>query len=92
MLVLVVTNDLGSGLLYFGIFLAMLYIATARLSLTCSSASASSPSAAAAAYTQISHVHERVTIWLHPWTDDEGVLPADRRPRVPAGLRRATSS
>ena len=30
MLVLVVTNDLGSGLLYFGIFLAMLYIATAR--------------------------------------------------------------
>src|SRR3954452_18119573 len=30
MLLLVVTNDLGSGLLYFGIFLAMLYIATAR--------------------------------------------------------------
>src|SRR5207342_3140203 len=30
MLVLVVTNDLGSALLYFGIFLAMLYIATAR--------------------------------------------------------------
>ena len=32
MLVLVATNDLGSGLLYFGIFLAMLYAATARLS------------------------------------------------------------
>ncbi len=31
MLVLVETNDLGSALLYFGIFLAMLYIATARL-------------------------------------------------------------
>src|SRR5213595_3153011 len=31
MLVLVETNDLGSALLYFGIFLAMLYVATNRL-------------------------------------------------------------
>ena len=30
MLVLVETNDLGSALLYFGIFLAMLYVATGR--------------------------------------------------------------
>ena len=33
MLVLVETNDLGSALLYFGIFLAMLYVATGRGSL-----------------------------------------------------------
>ena len=32
MLVLVSSNDLGSGLLYYGIFLSMLYVATARLS------------------------------------------------------------
>ena len=32
MLVLFATNDLGSALLYYGIFLAMLYVATARLS------------------------------------------------------------
>src|SRR5207244_12527674 len=31
MLVLVETNDLGSALLYFGIFLGMLYVATGRL-------------------------------------------------------------
>ena len=31
MLVLVETNDLGAALLYFGIFLAMLYVATARV-------------------------------------------------------------
>ena len=30
MLVLVETNDLGSGLLYFGVFLAMLYVATGK--------------------------------------------------------------
>src|ERR1700760_773467 len=30
MLVLVATNDLGSALLYFGIFIGMLYVATAR--------------------------------------------------------------
>ena len=32
MLVLLATDDLGSALLYYGIFLAMLYVATARLS------------------------------------------------------------
>ena len=32
MLVLVSSNDLGSALLYYGIFLSMLYVATARLS------------------------------------------------------------
>ena len=31
MLVLIVTNDLGGGLLYFSVFLAMLYVATGRL-------------------------------------------------------------
>src|SRR5207249_5089085 len=31
MLVLVETNDLGSALLYFGIFLAMLYVASGRV-------------------------------------------------------------
>ena len=33
MLVLLETKDLGGGLLYFGIFLAMLYMATARIAL-----------------------------------------------------------
>ena len=32
MLLLFVTNDLGSALLYYAIFLALLYVATARLS------------------------------------------------------------
>jgi cell division protein FtsW (lipid II flippase) len=67
MLELASSNDLGSGLLYFGIFLAMLYVATARLLyvivgflLFCA--------VSIGAYEEIAHVRERVTIWLHPWT------------------------
>ena len=40
MLVLFVTNDLGSALLYYGIFLAMLYIATARIAFVAGAARA----------------------------------------------------
>jgi cell division protein FtsW (lipid II flippase) len=74
MLVLVVTNDLGSGLLYFGIFLAMLYIATARLSFVLAGIGLFAVGGALA-YSQISHVHERVTIWLHPWTVEKVFCP-----------------
>ena len=51
MLVLVATNDLGSALLYFGIFIAMLYIATGAALVRrspgsgCSSPAATSPTA-----------------------------------------------
>jgi cell division protein FtsW (lipid II flippase) len=68
MLVLVETNDLGSALLYFGIFLAMLYVATGRLLFT-GIGLALFLAGSYFVYTQVSHVHERVTIWLHPWTE-----------------------
>jgi cell division protein FtsW (lipid II flippase) len=67
MLVLVETNDLGSALLYFGIFLAMLYVATGRLLFTAIGL-VLFLGGSAFIYTQVAHVHERVTIWLHPWT------------------------
>jgi len=68
MLVLVETSDLGGALLYFGIFLGMLYVATGRVAypaaglvlFLCGSV---------AAWAFIDRVRERVTIWLHPWTD-----------------------
>jgi cell division protein FtsW (lipid II flippase) len=68
MLVLVETNDLGSALLYYGIFLAMLYVATGRILFTALGL-ALFVAGSAFVYTKVSHVHERVTIWLHPWTD-----------------------
>ncbi len=68
MLVLVQTNDLGSALLYFGIFLAMLYIATARVSYVAVGL-ALFVGAGFVAYRSIAHVQDRVTIWIQPWTD-----------------------
>jgi cell division protein FtsW (lipid II flippase) len=74
MLVLVETNDLGSALLYFGIFLAMLYAATGRL-LFPAIGLALFVAGSYFVYTQVAHVHDRVTIWLHPWTDSKVYCP-----------------
>ena len=73
MAVLVQTNDLGSGLLYFGIFLAMLYVATARLVFV-AGGMALFLAGAAFVYQVIPRVQDRVTIWLDPWpyAQDEG--------------------
>jgi cell division protein FtsW (lipid II flippase) len=71
MLVLVVTNDLGGGLLYFGIFLAMLYVATAQVWFVIAGG-ALFVGGAAALYTVIPRVEERVQIWLDPWDDPFG--------------------
>jgi cell division protein FtsW (lipid II flippase) len=68
MLVIVETNDLGSALLYFGIFLAMLYVATARLAYL-GVGLGLFVAGAAVVYQLVARVETRVTIWLHPWTD-----------------------
>ncbi len=70
MLVLVETNDLGSALLYFGIFLAMLYVATAR-GWFVAAGMGLFLAGATVVYHAIARVEERVTIWLHPWTDEK---------------------
>jgi cell division protein FtsW (lipid II flippase) len=66
MLVLVETNDLGSALLYFGIFLSMLYVATARIGYVLAG-TALFVVGAVGAYLTIPHVRTRVQIWLDPW-------------------------
>ena len=68
-LVVVQTNDLGSALLNFGIFLAMLYVATGR-ALFVAAGLALFAGGAAVLYNAIQHVQDRVTIWLNPWTDE----------------------
>jgi cell division protein FtsW (lipid II flippase) len=70
MLVIVQTNDLGSALLVFGIFLAMLYVATGR-ALYVGLGLGLFLAGAAVLYSAIGRVQERVTIWLQPWTDEK---------------------
>jgi cell division protein FtsW (lipid II flippase) len=74
MLVLLQTSDLGSALLYFGVFLGMLYVATARLSYVLVGG-ALFVAGATAVYTALDRVRERVTIWRHPWSDTKVFCP-----------------
>jgi cell division protein FtsW (lipid II flippase) len=74
MLVLVATNDMGSGILYFGIFLSMLYIATARLSYVAAGIGLFLVGGWYASR-KVGHIQERVTDWLHPWTTHKVFCP-----------------
>jgi cell division protein FtsW (lipid II flippase) len=70
MLVLVQTGDLGSALLYFGIFLGMLYVATARAAFVAAGL-ALFVGGAVALYQVVPRVEQRVTAWLDPWSDPD---------------------
>jgi cell division protein FtsW (lipid II flippase) len=66
MLMLVFIRDLGSSVMFFGAFLALLYVATNRLSLVLPGLALFVGGAALLA-NQVPHVHERVQAWLHPF-------------------------
>ena len=75
MLLLVFIRDLGSSLMFFGGFLALLYVATSRLSLIAAGAGMFAAGAFFFART-VGHVQDRVSIWLDPFqpkvVEDEG--------------------
>ncbi len=73
MLVLFQTNDLGGGLLYFSVFVAMLYVATGRLPYVAIGILLFA-AGAYGLYHVVPHVETRVSIWLDPWADplDDG--------------------
>jgi len=71
MLVLFQTNDLGGGLLYFSVFLAMLYLATGRVGFVLVGTVLFAVGAYGL-YNVIPHVQDRVSIWLDPWSDPTG--------------------
>jgi cell division protein FtsW (lipid II flippase) len=74
MLLLFVTNDLGSALLYYGIFLAMLYVATARISFVAAALGLFLVGSFAISRAT-PHVEARITDWLSPWTTHKVACP-----------------
>jgi len=68
MLMLVVIRDLGSSLMFFGAFLAVLYVSTGRASFVFVGLVLFIAGAWFFAHT-VSHVQERIDIWLDPWKD-----------------------
>ncbi|HET9740877.1 MAG TPA: FtsW/RodA/SpoVE family cell cycle protein [Solirubrobacteraceae bacterium] len=75
MFMLVFIRDLGSSLMYFGGFLALLYVATNRLSFVTVGMGLFALGAWFMAST-VSHVQDRVDVWLDPfnprWVEKEG--------------------
>jgi len=71
MLMLVFIRDLGSSLMFFGAFLALLYLATGRLFFVLSGLVLFVFGAWFFAGT-VQHVGDRVDIWLDPWKDSGG--------------------
>ena len=71
MVIIVIQRDLGAALLLFGIFLAMLYVATGKASYALVGLLAFSVGAFGM-YRVIGRVQERVAIWLDPWADAQG--------------------
>ena len=66
MLMLIVIRDLGSSLMFFGGFLALLYVATGRLSFVVVGL-ALFVARRVVLRDHVGHVHDRVDVWLHPF-------------------------
>jgi cell division protein FtsW (lipid II flippase) len=71
MLMLVIIRDLGSSLMFFGAFLALIYVATGRVSFVVAGLIMFVVGAWFFAHT-VQHVQERVDIWLDPWKHTQG--------------------
>ncbi|CAM5583790.1 Cell division protein FtsW OS=Streptomyces fumanus OX=67302 GN=GCM10018772_50910 PE=4 SV=1 [Streptomyces fumanus] len=68
--VLVLERDLGTSLLFFGLFVVMLYVATGRLGWIAVGLLLASLGAVAVGWLE-PHVHGRVEDWLHPFASIE---------------------
>jgi cell division protein FtsW (lipid II flippase) len=82
--IIIIQRDLGAALLLFGLFLAMLYVATNKGWYVATGLIAF----AAGAFVLnrlIPRVAERVTLWLNPWIAENGYQPVQSQYAVSAG-------
>ena len=87
MFMLVFIRDLGSSLMFFAAFLALLYVATGRFSFVVIGMAMFLVGAWFFAST-VPHVHDRVEIWLHPYSDPAGHRVPDPAVDLRPGRRR----
>ena len=71
LVVMVAERDLGSSLLFFTLFIAMLWVATERLSYLVIGIALFAIGAVSATMA-FSHVESRIDVWLDPWKDAAG--------------------
>jgi peptidoglycan glycosyltransferase len=71
LVVMLAEKDLGSSLLFFALFVAMLWVATARAAYLGMGAVLFG-AGSVVAWLTFAHVEERVKIWLDPWPYDAG--------------------
>jgi cell division protein FtsW (lipid II flippase) len=71
MFMLVFIRDLGTALMFFAAFLALIYVATGRFSFVVIGMAMFVVGAWFFAET-VPHVHDRVEIWLHPYNEPQG--------------------
>ncbi len=76
MLVILFERDLGTGLLYFGLFIAMIYVATGRtswalLGIVALAGGAWAIDGLSSAIPKLGYVHDRFENWLHPFSSHQ---------------------
>lgn len=69
--VMVLEKDLGSSLLFFALFIVTIWVATQRLTYVALGGGLFA-AGAYLAWTQFTHVQQRVSIWFDPWQDPNG--------------------
>jgi cell division protein FtsW (lipid II flippase) len=71
LVLMIFERDLGSALLFFVLFLSVLWVATQRASYLVVGG-ALFAAGAAMTWASFDHVHQRVAMWLNPWSDPLG--------------------